>query len=160
MKARTIELVTIMHAPAERCFNLARSIDFHRYTMNHTHEKAVDGVVTGLINKNERVCWEAKHFGINQKLISEITELTDGKSFTDEMIKGPFKSLKHDHTFSEDSGKTIMNDHFTYEVSYGLPGMVFDYLVLYRYLKKLLTRRNTKLKNAVESDEWQQFLKT
>ncbi|MDV3308737.1 MAG: hypothetical protein LOY03_07970 [Cyclobacteriaceae bacterium] len=57
-----IELTTIIHAPIERCFNLARSIDLHRPSVVGTKEEAVAGVTSGLIGMGEQVTWRARHF--------------------------------------------------------------------------------------------------
>ena len=70
-----IILKTIINAPITVCFDLARSIDLHKTTMKHTKEKAVAGITSGMINLNESVTWEAKHFGIKQKLTSKITTM-------------------------------------------------------------------------------------
>ena len=66
-----IELTTIIDAPIERCFDLARSIDLHKLSTAGTDEEAIAGVMSGLIGKNEQVTWKAKHFGITQKLTSK-----------------------------------------------------------------------------------------
>lgn len=153
-----IELTTVINAPAERCFDLARSIDFHIQTPKHTQEKAIAGRTTGLIELNETVTWQARHFGIMQSLSSKITEYEYAVLFTDEMIKGAFTRIKHAHRFKTEDGKTIMTDHFSYEVPYGLIGRLFNFLVLHRYLKKLLSRRNQQLKQAAESEEWKRYL--
>ena len=134
-------------------------IDFHRHSMKHTNEKAIGGIVEGLIDKDETVTWEAKHFGIKQTLTSVISEFDYGNNFTDVMIKGPFKSITHQHIFRFTMGKTMMQDRFSYEIPFGFLGRLFDYLFLNIYLKKLLVRRNLALKNAAESEEWRQFLK-
>ena len=44
-----IRLRTLIDAPRERVFDLARSIEFHQDSTEGTGERAVDGVVSGLI---------------------------------------------------------------------------------------------------------------
>jgi hypothetical protein len=63
-----IELSTVICAPRERVFDLARSIDAHQDSTGGTHERAVAGVTTGLIGLNAEVTWEARHLGVGQKL--------------------------------------------------------------------------------------------
>ena len=58
-----IHLETRIAAPLERVFDLARSIDAHQDTAEHTGERAVAGVTTGLLGPDEEVTWEARHFG-------------------------------------------------------------------------------------------------
>lgn len=69
-----IILKTIIDAPREVVFDLARSIDFHRESTKHTQEKAIAGKTTGLIELHESVTWKAKHFGFWLTLESKITE--------------------------------------------------------------------------------------
>jgi ligand-binding SRPBCC domain-containing protein len=61
--------------------------------------------------------------------------------FTDEMLKGAFKMIKHDHIFNRESGYTIMTDSFIFESPYGIAGKIFNFLILEWYLKNLLIKR-------------------
>jgi hypothetical protein len=63
-----IQLTTIILAPVERVFDLARSIDLHVASTAHTGERAVAGVTSGLLGPGEEVTWRAKHFGVWQHL--------------------------------------------------------------------------------------------
>jgi ligand-binding SRPBCC domain-containing protein len=108
-----IELCTIIDAPIERCFDLARSIDLHKLSTEGSEEEAIDGVTFGLIGKYQRVTWRAKHFGITQTLSSKITVFERPYLFRDEMIEGAFQSLRHDHFFENSEGKTLMRDILT-----------------------------------------------
>lgn len=71
-----IKIETTIHAPVQRCFDLSRSIDLHQISTIETKERAIAGKTSGLIGLNETVTWQAKHFGITQKLTSKITVLT------------------------------------------------------------------------------------
>lgn len=71
-------------------------------------------------------------------------------NFTDEMEKGIFKSIKHQHLFSEQEGSTIMEDIFFYESPLGILGKLADYLFLKNYLTKFLIRRNKLIKKTLE----------
>ncbi len=55
---------TEIAAPAERCFDLSRSIDFHLESMVASRERAVAGVTSGLIGAGQELSWEARHFGL------------------------------------------------------------------------------------------------
>lgn len=153
-----IHLVTEIKAPIERCFDLSRSIDLHKISTKHTSEEAIAGVLTGLIGINETVTWRAKHFGFTQIMTSKITEMERPFYFVDEMVKGPFKAIRHLHTFKPISGKTIMNDEFYYSCPFGLVGKTFDILVLRSYLRKLLEQRNLIIKQYAESDKWKEII--
>jgi ligand-binding SRPBCC domain-containing protein len=134
-----------------QCFDAARSIDLHQNSMRQFNETAIDGVTSGLINNGESVTWNAKHFGINMKMTVGITDMSWRYSFTDEMIKGPFKSMKHQHLFSTDGSITVMKDVFEFQSPFGLAGKLFDLLFLKKYMKNLLVARNQLIKSHVES---------
>jgi ligand-binding SRPBCC domain-containing protein len=153
-----IELITEIKAPQEVCFDLARSIDLHKHSTAHTNEEAVDGVTSGLIGLNEFVTWKAKHFGITQHLTSRITQYDRPHSFTDEMVKGAFRKITHQHLFIRHGDITLMKDHFQFESPYGLLGSLVNLLVLKSYLRSLLVKRNSVIKQIAESGNWKEFL--
>jgi len=153
-----IELTTVINAPINRCFDLARSIDFHRMSTEGTHEEAIAGVTSGLIGHHQEVTWRAKHFGLTQTLTSKITRFESPYLFRDEMVRGAFKSIVHDHIFEFTDGQTIMRDHFEFESPGGILGKLFNRLVLRHYLLELLRTRNAQIKAAAESHEWKSYL--
>jgi ligand-binding SRPBCC domain-containing protein len=102
-----IRLNTYILSDIETCFDLARSIDLHQISTAHTNEKAIAGTVNGLINLNEHVTWQAKHFGITQQLTSKITAFDRPLYFRDEQVKGAFKFIIHDHYFEASDGTVI-----------------------------------------------------
>ena len=153
-----IELTTIIHAPIERCFDLARSIDLHKLSTGGTEEEAIAGVTSGLIRENQQVTWRAKHFGVTQTLTSKITAFQYPFHFRDEMVEGVFKMICHDHIFEEDGDKTIMRDKFQFESPGGLFGILFNKVMLESYLRDLLIRRNQMIKEVAESNQWKKIL--
>lgn len=155
-----IELKTEIDAPIERVFDLARSIDFHQNSLEHTREKAVDGVTSGLIELDQTVTWEATHFGVVQTLTSKITVCDRPNHLQDIMVSGAFEGFVHDHYFSNDQNITIMQDIFDYKSPFGFVGRVFDSVFLEGYMRRLLLGRNHSIKAVAEGDTWQQFLQS
>lgn len=153
-----IKITTEINTTIETCFDLARSIDLHSISTARTNEKAIDGRVSGLINLNEWVTWQATHFGIKQKLTSKITGFDRPKYFRDEQVKGAFKSIYHEHIFEEKEGKVIMIDLFEFHSPYGFLGNIFNKLVLTNYLLRFLLERNTVIKEYAETDKWKGIL--
>jgi ligand-binding SRPBCC domain-containing protein len=146
----TIEIKTLIQSEIRTCFDLARDIDFHQKSLEHSKERAVAGKTSGLIELGEWVTWEAVHFGIKQKLTSKITELKSPTYFVDEMVSGAFKSFKHEHIFQENDLITIMIDRFHFESPYGVFGILANKLVLKKYMRNLLTKRAEILKSEAE----------
>ena len=154
----SIHLTTMIHAPIERVFDLCRSIDLHKKSMAHTGEEAVAGTTMGLINLQETVTWKARHLGKTRVLRSRITDLKTPVSFTDQMVDGDFRSLKHEHHFKPVSNGTLMIDYLHYEMPYGFIGRLADRFYLYNYMVRLLESRNVYLKKCAETEQWRQFL--
>ena len=153
-----ITLETKINAPVERVFDLARCIDLHEATMTKHDERAIAGVMKGLINLDETVTWEAVHFGVRQKLTSKITIYDRPHHFRDSLVSGAFKRFDHDHFFEKKDGATIMRDLFDYDSPYSVFGAIADRLFLESYMRKLLEERNVLIKKIAESDDWKRFL--
>ncbi len=146
-----IHLETQVNATQEVVFDLSRSIDLHQISTAHTNEKAVSGKTSGLISLGESVTWEARHFGIVQRLTSRITEMQHPAYFVDEMVSGAFKSFKHEHIFQRSREGTLMTDIFTYVSPMGFLGKFADGLFLRKYMTGLLLKRNAVIKYYAEN---------
>ncbi len=153
-----LALSTAIHAPQERVFDLARSIDAHVDSTEGTSERAVAGVVSGLIGLNEEVTWEARHLGVRQRLTVRIVTFDRPRHFRDVMISGAFKSMIHDHTFAAIAEGTLMNDRFEFRSPFAILGSVVDAVFLGYYLRRFLIRRNQALKRLAESGDWSRYL--
>ena len=154
----TIHLTTFIAAPVERVFDLCRSIDLHRKSMAHTNEEAVAGTTSGLIELDETVTWKAKHLLKTRVLKSKIVAMNRPLSFTDEMVNGDFKRLRHEHHFKRIDNGTLLIDLFHFDVPYGGLGRLADKLFLTRYMRKLLEHRNQVIKEYAESEKWKSIL--
>lgn len=143
---------TYVDAAIEPCFDAARDIGLHQQTVwSHTFEEAIAGVTHGLIELDETVTFRATHFRIRQNLTSKIIDFQKPYRFTDCMQQGAFKYLKHIHEFKEQGMGTLMRDTLEFQSPYGFIGLIFDSLVLKRYMKKFIHDRNQQLKMLLES---------
>ena len=153
-----IHLTSFIAAPIERVFDLSRSINLHQISTASSNEKAIDGVMTGLINKDETVTWQAKHLFKTRLFTSKITAMQSPVSFTDEMVKGDFKSFHHEHHFKAAANGTIMIDLINFETPYGRIGKMANAIFLKRYLEKFLIKRNEVIKDYAETQKWKTIL--
>jgi ligand-binding SRPBCC domain-containing protein len=153
-----IELSTVIRAPRERVFDLARSIDAHQDSTGGSEERAFSGITRGLIGMNEEVTWEARHFGVRQKLTVRITAFERPAHFQDIMISGAFSSMTHDHLFEEHPEGTLMRDRFEFTSPLGILGRIADGLFLTGYMRRFLVRRNAVLKQFAESGDWNRYV--
>lgn len=150
---------TLINAPVFRVFDLARSIDAHMESTPKSNERAIAGRISGLIELNETVMWEATHLGVRQQLTVQITQYDRPNLFVDEMISGAFKHLRHVHRFNGVSdSSTEMIDELEIQAPLGILGRFAEVTFLNRYMKHFLIKRNSILKELAESDRWKQFL--
>ena len=151
---------TLIHAPLPRVFDLARSIEVHLLGNVHSSEQAVaeqGSRTSGLMTLGERVTWRARHFGVRQRLTSQITRFDPPHAFQDTMLAGAFAFMQHDHFFRQlPDGPTFMRDVFRFAAPIPLLGRIAERLVLDRYMRALLHERNLIIKRVAESGIWRQ----
>jgi len=105
-----IDQLTQIAAPLERCFDLSRSIDLHLASTDWTGERAVAGVMSGLIGAGQEVTWRGRHFGFVVHHTSPITAFEFPNHFQDRMLRGKFQAFCHDHFFEARNGGSLMRD--------------------------------------------------
>jgi ligand-binding SRPBCC domain-containing protein len=154
-----IELETVINAPKERVFDLARSIDAHQDSTEGTGERAVAGVTSGLLGPDQEVMWEARHLGVRQRLRVIMIGFDRPHHFRDVMLQGAFSRMQHDHHFEERSGQTVMRDRFEFASPLGVIGRIVDSVFLTSYMRRFIAKRNAILKQTAESDGWRKYLK-
>ena len=158
----TLEDLSVIRAPIDRCFDLARSVEVHLEGNIHCGESAVAmrGVTSGLIGMGQRVTWRAKHFGVWHNLTSEITAMDRPNYFRDTMIEGAFRLMQHDHFFRRISdGETEMRDVFCFAAPLPVLGRVAEIVVLRRYMQGLLRERSAVIRDVAEGEKWQRYLR-
>ena len=147
-------------APPVVCFDLARSVDAHIASAGSSRERAVAGVTTGLLGPGDQVTWRGRHFGTVLELTSRITAFDRPRHFRDEMVRGPFRSLVHDHYFDAVAAGTRMRDVFEFLAPFGAAGRLAERTVLTAYLRRFLVERARVLKWLAESGEGERFIGT
>ena len=151
---------TLVAAPLQRTFDLARSIDVHLLGNVHFGEQATAGRRTGLIGPGESVTWRARHLGVRQHLTSAITAWNPPAYFQDTMTRGAFRSMQHDHFFlalpvtEGQQPLTEMRDVFRFEAPGGPLGRVAEHVLLRRYMRALLRERNEVIRRVAATGEW------
>jgi len=146
-----IRLETLIAAPASDCFSLSLSVDAHTASMSASGERAVGGVTSGIMGLGDAVTWRARHFGLMFRMTSAITEYEYPCRFVDEQQRGPFRRWRHEHTFTATDAGTRMIDVAQFRSPLGPAGAMADYLVLDRYMRRLLSQRNAWLKARLEA---------
>ncbi len=148
-----IELVTRITASPETCCRISLSTEAHLGSMAHTGEKVIGGRSSGIFEAGDTVTWEARHLGRTRQLEVRITSIDFPSHFRDEMIRGDFRKMEHDHYFEpDDAGGTVMRDLFYYEVPYGIVGRLADRCYLRGYMRRLLETRNAHIREIAERE--------
>lgn len=145
-----IELETFVRTSPEACYALALNVQAHLDTTQQTDERVLDSPACGQLALGDVVTWEARHLGIRQRLTVRITAARPPHHFRDELVRGAFKTLRHDHYFDAVPGGTLMRDVFEFSSPAGIVGRWFDRLFLTQYLTRFLRSRNAILKNMLE----------
>lgn len=151
-------LETFIKASPEVVFDLSRSVDLHKFSMTHHKEEIISGAKAGLMKKGDEVTWQASHLLKSRKLKVHITAMNAPYSFTDEMIEGDFKMMKHEHYFKQVNDGTLMIDRFYFTSPFGALGKLINKFFLEKYMTRLLKERNEEIKKVAESDQWKQFV--
>jgi ligand-binding SRPBCC domain-containing protein len=141
---------TILPVAPESAFDLSLSIDAHAASMVRSDERAVAGVTTGTIGRDQFVTWKARHFGVTWTMTSEITAWDRPHRFVDEQVKGPFRSFWHEHVFTPVLGATQLDDRVRFVAPLGPLGTIAERLVLGRYLAHLIDVRNEFLLSTAQ----------
>ena len=93
------------------------------------------------IGAGQEVTWRARHFGFPLTMTSRVTQVDFPRSFTDEQVRGPFRSFRHIHEFEATPGGCIMTDRVEFAAPFGLLGRAAGKLVLRPYLQRLIRDR-------------------
>jgi ligand-binding SRPBCC domain-containing protein len=142
---------TVVHAPIELVFDLARDVDEHVAALAHTAERAVPpGRRHGRLERGDVVCFQARHFGLRWRLHARIVEMERPHRFVDVQVRGPFRSLRHEHVFTATGAGTLVTDTLTLTSPAGPLRPVVDGLILRRHLLRVLQVRNAHLKRRAE----------
>jgi hypothetical protein len=145
-----IRIQTLIAAPPEVCFDLAREIDLHVASHAASGESAVGGRTSGLIGPGETVTWRARHLGRWRALTAQMTAFDRPRHFQDRMIEGPFRAWIHDHHFRPVEGGTVMTDEVEFSAPFGPLGRLVERLYLTGYLRDLLEHHHRHLRAEAE----------
>lgn len=149
-----IDLTTVVRAPAEQVFDLCLDVDAHTASMSRSRERVVAGVSSGRMSLGDTVTWAARHFGVRWRMTSRITAYDRPYRFVDEQVTGPFRHWYHEHTFTwdEPAQGTVRRDVIDFASPFGALGRMVDTLLLERYMRQLIQKRNAHLARTFAAD--------
>jgi ligand-binding SRPBCC domain-containing protein len=68
------------------------------------------------------IFYRIRWLGIPITWVSRIDEFEHNRRFVDAQIRGPYRFWRHEHTFEERNGQTLMRDTVRYELPLGVLG--------------------------------------
>ncbi len=146
-----VSVITRIAAPIGVCFDAARSLSAHVASARFSGEKLVaPGKLEGHLELGDLVCFEGRHFGIRQRFCARIIEMDRPNRFTDEMVRGAFKSMRHVHQFEESGGATVMIDTLDWRAPLGPLGGLADRLFLERHMRWFVETKQGALRAIIE----------
>ena len=147
----SIIIETLIAAPPEVCFDLARDVGVHAESAAFSGEKIVEpGRLHGLLELGDLVTFEGRHFGLTQRFTAKIVECERPRRFVDEMVRGAFSRSRHVHEFHAVTGGTLMRDLLDWESPLGLIGSLGDALFVKRHMAAFVTTKQRRLKQIIE----------
>jgi ligand-binding SRPBCC domain-containing protein len=142
---------TVIHAPVERCFDMARDVAAHVESAAFSGETLVPpGKLEGTLGLGDLVAFEGRHFGLRQRFAARITEVTPPRRFVDEMVSGAFRRLRHEHEFVMHADGTLMRDILEWESPLGFIGRIADELFVKRHMEWFVRTKQQNLKRIIE----------
>jgi ligand-binding SRPBCC domain-containing protein len=147
-----IEVVTVIEAPATIVFDLELDVDVHADSMARSGETAVTADGRRRLGLGDEVTFRARHFGVRWRMTSRISVHERPGHFVDEQTRGPFREMRHEHWFEDlGDGRTRMIDRMTIRAPGGPLGAVVARTLLTPYLKRLLIRRASHIRDLAEA---------
>ena len=120
--------------------------------------EAIAGVTSGIIGFGEQVTWKTRQFGFRIRHTTEITAMNEPGYFQDSMVKGLFRSFRHDHFFRPlEMGKTEMRDEVSFSMPFTLGGAIAEMLFVQRRMSTLLRKRNEVIRLHAERSRIEAF---
>jgi ligand-binding SRPBCC domain-containing protein len=143
---------TLIVAPREVVFDLARDVSVHTASAAFSRERAVaPGRTAGLLELGDTVTFEGVHFLLRLRFTARIVELDRPARFVDELVRSAFRELRHVHEFEERDGATIMRDTLDWTSPFGALGRIADELFVTGHMRRFVTRKQLALKELAEA---------
>jgi ligand-binding SRPBCC domain-containing protein len=147
-----IEVVSVIGAAPATVFDLELDVDVHTDSLRGSDENATTSSGRRRLLLGDEVTFRARHFGLPWRMTSRVTGYDRPHYFVDEQIRGPFRTLRHEHHFDLlDGGGTRMTDRMTISAPLGPLGAMVTRRLLVPYLRRLLTQRASHIRSVAET---------
>ena len=145
MKNYLLETKTEISKPLDQVFDFfSRAENLEKLTPKWLNFK----ILTPLpieIRQGKIIDYEIRLFGIPFKWKTLITDWQPGIKFTDEQLKGPYKTWIHTHHFEAVGSKTVMRDRVEYRPKGGILSPIIHYFFVKKQVKKIFDFRRAMI---------------
>lgn len=111
-----------------------------------------DVTATGPMYEGMRVIHQIRWFRVPVRWTTIIESFDPPSSFVDTQVKGPYKSWRHEHHFTEVDGHTVMSDRVQYELPFGILGSVTHRLMVQNQLREIFDYRARRIREIFAKD--------
>jgi ligand-binding SRPBCC domain-containing protein len=153
-----LHLTTVIHAPIQRVFDLARCVSLHKRHFDHHKIIPFTGKTSGLLELRDYTLWQGKIGSKKRQFVLDITQMDKPDFYRDDMRKDFFESLHHEHFFKGIDNGTIMIDQITYQLPHGIIGNLVNKSCAEKYIMMFLKERNALIKEYAEGNNWRAIL--
>jgi ligand-binding SRPBCC domain-containing protein len=146
-----VKVVTEIDAAPDVVFALELDMDVHTASLAGSGETATTSTGQRRVALGDEVTFRARHFGLVWRMTSRITAYQPPQRFVDEQVRGPFRTLRHEHVFDDlGAGRTRMTDLMTVGAPFGPLGSLVARVLLGPYLRRLLIQRASHIRRLAE----------
>ncbi len=146
----------VVHAPAERCFQLSTCVDIVALELKM---RPVQGRTSGCVQDADTILWRGWQLGLPQYHKSLIEAHDAPRFFRDRMIAGRFAAFEHDHAFvPQPDGSMLLRDEVRFSMPWGWAGRLIGRWIMLPHIRGLMQRRFARLKRLAEGNAWRRFL--
>ena len=155
----TIRHEVRVHAPAGRCFDLARSVDLHVASATDIAARAVGGRTHGLSGAGDETTWSARFCGLRFAMTTRVEAFAPPTGFDDRLTRGLLRRFEHAYRFTPGpDGGCTMADALTVEAPLGPLGRLAERFYLSHRMRILVVRRLEHVRRVAEGDDWRRYV--
>jgi ligand-binding SRPBCC domain-containing protein len=92
-----------------------------------------------------KIEYRIRWLGIPFRWLTVITDYEPGRRFVDLQTRGPYRLWRHEHTFEDLNGQTMMRDRVEYELPLGLIGRIVHRLLVSHHLRQIFDFRSARI---------------
>ena len=104
---------------------------------------------TDTVREGTTIDYRLRLHGVPFSWQSMITQWEPNRQFADIQTKGPYTYWHHKHEFENKNGGTLIKDHVTYKVPFGILGDLLAYNFIRKDLETIFLYRRSKIKELL-----------